>query len=66
MGNKDIVTARKAEIAALENYGNQTGDYAQLEQVVLDDLERYGFPEDLSVDQVKQDPQLYDMVVNAY
>lgn len=65
MGTNNIVTANRPKLAAIEQYGNLKGDYAQIEQIMLDDLRNVGFPK-LTVKQVKADTELYDAVVDAY
>ena len=57
----------KEQISKVENYGKQEGDWAQLEQVVIDDLQEQGILEkDITLEQVKKDPELYDRVVALY
>jgi len=59
--------ANKKYIAILENYGRMTGDYAQLEPVVLRDLQQNkGLFKDVKWSDVKPGTKLYDDVVDAY
>ena len=57
----------KKMLAVVENYGKVEGDYAQLEPIVLKDLQQNkGMFKDKTFEQVKADPALYDEVVGAY
>lgn len=57
----------KANISKAENFGKETGDYAQIEDVVLEDLKKFkGLDKNITLKQVKSDPKLYDKVVNMY
>lgn len=63
---KPIYEPRHNEIAEVEFYGKQEGDYAQLTQPVIDDLNKnYGFG-GLTRKEVLSDPELYNMAVTAY
>lgn len=57
----------KQQIANAENYGKTTGDWAQIEDIVIRDLKRIGkLKQNITLEQVKKDPQLYDKVVKLY
>lgn len=59
--NKDFL------IASVENYGNIEGNYAQLEPIVLRDLQQSkGLFKNVTFSQVMTDPILYRQVVDAY
>lgn len=56
----------KRLIASVETSGDTKGDYAQLTPIVLRDLQQLGMFKDITMDEVKKDPALYDKVVEAY
>lgn len=57
----------KQQIANAENYGKTTGDWAQVEDIVLRDLKRIGkLKQNITLEQVRKDPQLYEKVVKLY
>lgn len=57
----------RAKLAAVEQSGNLAGDYAQLEPIVLRDLQNVkGMFKGVAFEDVMKDPVLYDQVVDAY
>lgn len=64
---KKVNPAMKIMIAKAENAGNTKGDWAQLEDIVLQDLKQIGkLDKNITLKQVKSDPELYDHVSALY
>lgn len=53
-------------VAAVENYGSMEGNWAQLTPIALRDLQQLGLFKNITLDQVKGNPKLYQSVVDAY
>lgn len=57
----------KQRIAKLENYGDTTGDWLQLEPSVFIGLQKQGkIDPDITMDTIYADPELYDEVAKTY
>ena len=57
----------KKSYASVENYGDITGNYAQLTPIALEDLKLFrGVDKKVSFEQVMNDPALYDQMVDLY
>ena len=63
--HKDM--AEKGYLAAVEQSGDVSGDYAQFEESTFDDLKDRGkLPANMTWEEVKSNPAKYDMVVDTY